>query len=146
MQVVLGNIADGFRTWRHRKHRQSPKVLLVGEPAALGAAQPEGLEIAGTLEEALSRLDREDIPVVLCDREGPNDWTSAVRRLARTACRPSVILLSDGDTLSLFEQVAAAGGYDILRKPAAPGVLDHVIRAAAVYWRCRRTLDRARRK
>jgi DNA-binding NarL/FixJ family response regulator len=135
---------------RVRARRGSPSVssraLFVGEPAALGVTEPAGLVKTERLEEALARLDHEEIPVVLCDEDVAADWKSAVRLLARAACRPSVVVLSAGNPLQLWPQVTAAGGYDIVRKPALPGMLDHVIRSATVYWRCRRALDAARRE
>jgi DNA-binding NtrC family response regulator len=127
---------------RSRRRSQVPaRALFVGEPAALGLAEPAGLAKATHLEEALARLDQEEIPVVLCDEEVSADWKSAVHRLAGASCRPSVVVLSAGKPLQLWPEVTAAGGYDIVRKPVPPGMLDHMIRSATVYWRCRRALE-----
>lgn len=130
--------------------RQSPAgspvaAILVGAPTALGFSEPSGLARAASLEEALLRLDHEEIPVVLLDSEASGDWRCAVRRLAHTSCRPSVVLLSPGEPMQLWEEVAAVGGYDVVHKSAPPGALDHIIRQATVYWRFRRALDPARR-
>ena len=67
--------------------------MFVGEPAALGFSEPFGLVSVASLEEALQRLDHEEIPVVSCDCDVSQDWEYVVRRLAQTSSRPCVVLL-----------------------------------------------------
>ena len=127
----------------HRSYPQKiiPTVLFLGKPAALGLMQPTGLVKVANLGEALFWLNREQIPVVVCDCDGPEDWRTMVRQLADSRCRPSVILLSAGNAAQVFEQVVAAGGYDVVRKPVPPGMLDHAIRSALAYWRFRCAIE-----
>ncbi len=128
-----------------RRYQPAPqKVLFVGEPAALGIVEPAGLIKFANLEEALARLGREEIAVALYDQDSSADWRSAVRRLAGASSHPSVVVLSAAIPPQLWLQVTAAGGYDVVRKPPPPGMLDHVIRSATVYWRCRQALDAGR--
>jgi len=130
---------------RRRQPKANPRALFVGQPDALGLREPAGLVKATDVEEALARLRHEEIPVVLCDQDVSGDWRTTVRRLASSRCRPSVVVLSADKPLRLWQQITAAGGYDIVRKPVPPGVLEHVISSATAYWRCRRALDSARR-
>jgi DNA-binding NarL/FixJ family response regulator len=119
-----------------------PVALIVGESAKLGFIERDGLAQAASLEAALQHLAWTAIPVVLCDsHQCDGDWKTAIRLLSRTACRPCVVLLTEGDPLQHWEDVSAAGGYDVMRKPATPQALDRVIRSATAYWRCRRALD-----
>jgi DNA-binding NarL/FixJ family response regulator len=139
LQRIVRHI--GLLGRRNEPQKIIPTALFLGKPAALGLTQPTGLVKVANLDEAVFRLSREQIPVVVCDREGPEDWRTMVRQLADTPCRPSVILLSAGNTTQVFEQVVTAGGYGVVRKPVPPGMLDHAIRSAVAYWRCRRALD-----
>jgi len=124
----------------------SPAALFVGEPAALGITDLAGLAKAPNVEEALARLTWEVIPVVLCDCAAcDGEWRTTIRLLSHAPCRPSVVLVAAGELLQHWEEVAEAGGYDVLRKPSTPEALDRIIRSAASYWRSRRALESAQR-
>jgi DNA-binding NtrC family response regulator len=139
-QKLVSGIAKRLRgRWRHPPARS--RALFIGEPAALGLTEPEGLVKATNLEEALMRLNREEIPVVLCDQDISRAWKTTVHELASSRCHPSVVVLSTEKPLQLWPQVTAAGGYDVVRKPTSPGILNRVIGSATVYWRCRRAID-----
>jgi CheY-like chemotaxis protein len=142
LQKLASRLAKRLRG-RH-DHPIPQRVLFVGAPAALGILEPAGLVKFANLEEALAQLGREEIAVALYDQDSSADWRSAVRRLAGASCHPSVVVLSAAVPPQLWQQVTAAGGYDVVRKPPPPGMLDHVIRSATVYWRCRQALDAGR--
>ena len=73
---------------------------------------------AANLAEAQSLLAREEIPVVLCERDASGvDWKHAVRMLAAAPCRPSVVLLAPPGGQPGWEEVAAVGGYDVITEP-----------------------------
>jgi CheY-like chemotaxis protein len=130
---------------RQRHPRVTSRALFVGDRAALGLTEPADLVKASNVQEALVRLNHEEIPVVLCDQDVSKDWKTTVRQLASSRSRPSVVVLSAGKPLSPWQEITAAGGYDIVQKPTPPGLLDHVIGSATIYWRCRQALDSARR-
>ena len=144
-QRIARLISAGFRSWRGRRRKAPPAALLVGDTSALGLIEPPGLAKASNFDAAISRLEGEEIPVVLLDQDVRKDWRCAVRRLAHTASRPSVVVLTASKPQQLWAQVTEAGGYDVVRKPAVPGALSQIIQAATVYWRCNRALDPARR-
>jgi DNA-binding NarL/FixJ family response regulator len=143
-QKLLRCIVKRLRSGQRHPWTTS-RALFVGDRAALGLTEPAGLVKTSDVEEELMRLNHEEIPVVLCDQDVSRDWKTAVRQLASSRCRPSVVVLSAEKPLRLWQDVTAAGGYDIVRKPTPPGMLDHVISSATVYWRCRQALDLARR-
>ena len=97
---------------------------------------------AANLEEAQSLLAREEIPVVLCERDAAGvDWKYAVRMLAAAPCRPSVLLLAPPGMQPGWEEVTAVGGYDVITEPVNASSLMQAIRSAQSHWRNRRALE-----
>lgn len=142
-----------MRSYMTRLVRPSPVISFAGTALVLGGsremipAAPEGWRLlpVRTMEEAGSLLDRQDVPVVLFDRETPGDWRRAVRSLAASRSHPSIVLLAPAGQQPGWDAVAAAGGYDILRKPVDAAALERTLRSARSHWRSRRALELASR-
>ena len=119
-------------------------ALVLGSPAGFAAAAPAGWRVlpAATLDEAQVLLARQEIPVVLCEREAPGiDWKRAVGLLAASPCHPSVVLLASAGRQPRWDEVTAAGGYDVLPEPVTPDLLRRTMRSAQSHWRSRRALE-----
>jgi DNA-binding NtrC family response regulator len=125
----------------------TPAVLIVGEPqTALAAALPDWRFLAApNLEQAQALLRRTEVPIVLCDQDAPGlDWRRALPALMDAPPRPCVVLLTKSRDCQLWDQVTAAGGYDILRKPLKAEALSGTLKAAFSQWRSARALEAAR--
>lgn len=123
-------------------------ALMLGEPAGLEEGRPAGWRVlpASSLEEAQVLLAREEISVVLYERDAPGvDWQRAIRLLAASPCQPSVVLLARPGRQPRWDEVAAAGGYDLLPEPVSAGALERTMRSAQSHWRSRRALESASR-
>jgi len=129
-------------------HSRTPRsigtALVLGSPAGFATAAPAGWRVlpAATLDEAQVLLARQEIPVVLCEREAPGiDWKRAVGLLAASPCHPSVVLLASPGRQPRWDEVTAAGGYDVLPEPVTADRLGRTMRSAQSHWRSRRALE-----
>jgi|SRR5581483_3705260 len=124
----------------------SGTALILGRPAGFATAAPPGWRVlpAAGLDEAQVLLARQEIPVVLCEREAPGiDWKRAVGLLASSRCHPSVVLLAPAGRQPRWNEVAAAGGYDVLAEPLDADALERTMRSAQRHWQSRRALESA---
>jgi AmiR/NasT family two-component response regulator len=102
---------------------------------------------ARSVEEAEGLLARYEIPVVLYDGDTPGvEWKRAISLLARAHGQPCVVLLSRTRNGHLWEQVTAAGGYDVLRKPLDDEAVSRAVRSGTSHWQNLRALEAARRR
>lgn len=132
-----------------RRGDSSGTTLFVGKTDSTIEAAPPGWRVltAANLDEAQSLLARQEIPVVFCDRDFPGvDWKRAIRLLAGSRSHPSVVLLTSAGRPPGWDEVAAAGGYDILREPVTVEVLERTLRSARSHWRSRRALESESRR
>jgi len=119
-------------------------TLVLGTFCEVNAVAAAGWRVieAANLDEAQSMLAREEIPVVLCERDAPGaDWKHAVRALAGSQGHPSVVLLTSTGPQPRWDEVAAAGGYDVLREPVTAELLERTLRSARSHWRSQRALE-----
>ncbi len=124
-----------------------PTVVIVGGPETTADVESPDwhLAIAGDVAEAEELVDNREAAIVLCDRDSLSPaWKQAVSALARTKSRPSVILIASTADSCLWEQVTAAGAYELLRKPASPEALCRAIRAGIAHWQTAQALDAER--
>jgi DNA-binding NtrC family response regulator len=129
-----------------RANESGGTALILGKPAGFAGAAPAGWRVlpAAGLDEAQVLLARQEIPVVLCEREAPGiDWKRAVGLLASSRCHPSVVLLAPAGRKPRWDEVAAAGGYDVLPEPLDADALERTMRSAQRHWRNRRALESA---
>jgi DNA-binding NtrC family response regulator len=134
------------QTGRLRSGRLTGTVLQLGEIAGLSLLELGGWHVlrAGNLEEAQWLLSREEIPVVLFAQNIPGlEWRQAVGLLAAAPCRPSVLLVAPSPRLPGWEEITAAGGYDVIAEPVSAESLARAMRAAYSHWRSRRALQSA---
>jgi len=144
LRHILANMMGSFHAPRSASAESAPTVLIVGDPdAAHVAASPDWrLLFASTLADARRLLENSEIPIVVYDREAPGiDWRLAIPALAGTGSRPRVVLLTRTQDSQLWEQVTAAGGYDVIRKPVSAEKLCRAIRAGVSHWRSSRALE-----
>ncbi len=91
---------------------------------------------AGSCAEALSRLERCLVPVVLCDCTLPDGgWKDVLRATAALPHPPLLIVASRLADDRLWAEVIDAGGYDVLEKPFHHSELVRVVSLAWLAWR-----------
>jgi DNA-binding response OmpR family regulator len=101
-------------------------------------AQIEGWQVdfVLTLDDAIERLTRSKIPIVIFDRDLPScEWRQALLELTRAAPASVILVASSNDADSLWEEVVELGGYEILRKPFERGQVSQTFGFAWRYWK-----------
>jgi hypothetical protein len=73
------------------------------------------------------------VPIILCDRD-LGEWRDLVRALAASRPNACVILISRVVDTYLWNEVAHAGGYDVLSKPLREADVVRVVKLAWSYW------------
>lgn len=95
-----------------------------------------GLNVVTTVEHALPWLATTTVPVILMDRDLPDDdWRLAIHKLISRNPSPCVILLSAVVDLYLFDEVVHHGGYDVLSKPLRDEQLRRTLGLAFHFWK-----------
>jgi DNA-binding NtrC family response regulator len=133
-----------MQTRRLQNRRPTGVALQVGEIAGLSRLELGGWRVlrAANVEEAQPLLEREEIPVVLCAHNTPGwGWRQAVSLLAAAPCRPSILLVGPAAGLPRWEEITAAGGYDVISEPLSADSLARAARGAYSHWRSRHALQ-----
>lgn len=103
--------------------------------STLAIANNWSLNVVGGIEQAILRLSEASVPVILIDRDLPDeDWRLAIRTLTSRAPSPCVILASAVVDLYLFDEVVHHGGYDVVRKPFREEALRRTLGLAFSFW------------
>lgn len=103
--------------------------------STLAIANNWSLNVVGGVEQAILRLSEASVPVILIDRDLPDeDWRLAIRTLTSRAPSPCVILASAVVDLYLFDEVVHHGGYDVVRKPFREEALRRTLGLAFSFW------------
>ena len=124
-----------------------PTIVLVSvDPQVCNAvrlAMPAAwsLRETGRVEDARREIEARGAALALFDRDLPGvPWRRSIRELGsppQTAC---VIVFSASADRNAWEQVGAAGAYEVLSKPVVPERLSEVLQAAWKFWRSQRAL------
>ncbi|MDQ2777034.1 MAG: hypothetical protein M3Y57_19245 [Acidobacteriota bacterium] len=94
------------------------------------------LNVVGAIEPAVERLSHGPFPVVLIDRDVPEqDWRLSIQTLVSRDPSPCVILVSSVVGLYLFDEVVHYGGYDVLSKPLRNEQLRRTVGLAFTFWK-----------
>jgi hypothetical protein len=89
------------------------------------ATWPDVLRLIGTVI----------IPVMLCDREIPGlNWPVGLDGLRQCPSPPALVLLSDLDAGSLWDDVISYGGFDMLFRPLCQQWLVAALDLARTHW------------
>jgi DNA-binding NtrC family response regulator len=133
-----------MHTRRLPSRRPTGTALQLGEIAGLSRLELGGWRVlrAANLEEARLLLGREEVSVVLLEPNTPGvEWRQAVSLLAAAPCRPSVLLVGPPVGHPSWEEITAAGGYDVITEPFRAESLARAVRAACSHWRSRHALQ-----
>ena len=94
---------------------------------------------AGSLEEALHAMRRDQTPVVLCDTELPDgSWRDLAAAVAVWTHPPRLLVMAEAPGDQLWAEVLQAG-YDLLLKPLNPQEVFPVLGFAWRSWQQGRT-------
>jgi PleD family two-component response regulator len=81
-----------------------------------------------TCKEAIARLCRQHIPVVICDSDLPDGtWRDVLNRINTLTHRPVLIVTSRLADDYLWAEVLNLGGYNVLAKPFRESEVKHVV-------------------
>ncbi len=101
------------------------------------------LSIAESAEEAIQLLGDEPLPLVICDRDLPDeDWRTTVARIAGRRDVLCVVLASSVVDDYLWDEVIKQRGYDVVNKPFEA---DQLRRAVTFAWSWKRWYMRSLR-
>lgn len=88
---------------------------------------PWRIVTSGTCKQALSRLRRQHIPVVICESDLPDGtWRDVLNRINTLTHRPVLIVTSRVADDYLWAEVLNLGGYNVLAKPFRESEVKHV--------------------
>jgi DNA-binding response OmpR family regulator len=90
------------------------------------------VEQVQTCAEALAVLRHSRCAAVLCEKDLPDgDWRDFLTRVAQLGQGPPVIVMSRAADESLWVDVLANGGFDVVAKPLDPTEVRRVMRCAS---------------
>jgi len=129
-----------FPTHRPDK-RDVPRVLVITVSGwdqtfyrSLRARGEWDIEITQSVPEALGLLTAKSFPIVLCDRDLPGwDWRELLVRVVESSPRSCFLLMSRVSDEYLWREVVMHGGYDVVSKPLADGVVSRTLQRAWSY-------------
>jgi DNA-binding NtrC family response regulator len=94
------------------------------------------LEVAGTLADALAKLEANAAPVIFCAQTVPDGtWQDALAMTSVLPYRPNVIVLSTQPDDKLWMEVLDSGAYDLLGKPLKADEVFRIISLAWLQWK-----------
>jgi len=98
--------------------------------------EPVDIHFAESHVDAREAMHRLNAPVILYDRDWPDeDWRTTVRTLASSPHRSCVILASRVADDYLWQELIRCGGYELLAKPFRPDDVTRALKLASSYWR-----------
>ena len=125
--LIVGSAAEDERTWRQ----------------ILEHDQGEARQVQ-SCREALAFLQRNAVPVVVCERDLPDgNWKDVLKPLSAMSDRPEVIVTSRLADDHLWLEVLNAGGYDVLTKPLDRQEARRTVALARQQWTHGRQAARA---
>jgi DNA-binding response OmpR family regulator len=81
-----------------------------------------------TVKEAIARLRRQHIPVVICESDLPDGtWRDVLDSISTLTHRPVLIVTSRLADDYLWAEVLNSGGYNVLAKPFRESEVKHVV-------------------
>ncbi len=90
---------------------------------------------AHTCREAMTELNRERMPVVICERQLPDgNWKDMLSQLAPLPERPRLIVMSSQADERLWSEVLNMGGFDVLAVPLREVEVGYAIGSAWLDW------------
>ena len=125
--LIVGSIEEDERTWR--------QIL---------EHDPEEARQVRSCREALAFLQRNPVPVVVCERDLPDgNWRDVMEPLSAMSDPPEVIVTSRLADDHLWLEVLNAGGYDVLTKPLDRQEARRTVALAWQQWaHCRHAVHR----
>ncbi len=91
------------------------------------------LRKAATCREAISLLQTQELPIVVCSCQMPDgSWKDLLAAAAGRPHTPHLIVIAPHADDQLWSEVLDLGGYDLLAKPLETG---EVVRVISLAWR-----------
>jgi FixJ family two-component response regulator len=85
---------------------------------------------------ALILLEREEVPIIICDSDlRGRDWRDVARALTASNSPPCVVIASPVIDSNLCAEVVHWGGYDVIAKPISEVDLVRTVNMAWSFWR-----------
>ena len=85
-----------------------------------------------TCAEALAALRRSNCAAVLCEKDLPDgNWRDLLAKVAHLGEEPPVIVMSRAADETLWVEVLAQGGFDVVAKPLDPAEVQRVMGCAS---------------
>lgn len=124
--LIVGSIEEDERTWRQ----------ILGH-------DPEEARQVQSCREALAFLQRNPVPVVVCERDLPDgNWKDVMEPLSAMSDPPEVIVTSRLADDHLWLEVLNAGGYDVLTRPLDRQEARRTVALARQHWTLGRHVSR----
>ena len=91
---------------------------------------------AQNCKEALSFLEKNRTPVLVCERDLPDgDWKGLLESLLPCSAPPLLVVTSKNADDSLWAEVLNLGAYDVLSKPFDRAEVMRIISLAWLHWK-----------
>jgi DNA-binding NtrC family response regulator len=91
---------------------------------------------AHTYREAMLQLDRDGMPIIICECRLPDgSWKDVLSHLAPLGDRPRLIVISKHADETLWSEVLDLGGFDLLGTPLKEFEAGYVIGSAWLDWK-----------
>lgn len=105
-------------------------------------------DVAGSLAEAMQKLEANPAPVVFCAQRLPDGtWKDALAKTSTLKHRPNLIVVSPQPEDKLWMEVLDSGAYDLIGKPFKADEVFRIISLGWLHWKqqlrhtARRTRD-----
>src|SRR5712692_6858425 len=101
------------------------------------------LLVAHTYKEGMAQVERELIPVVICECQlADGNWKDVLSRLAPALDPPRLIVVSPHADARLWSEVLSLGGFDLLATPFREAKLGYAAESVWFTWKNERECPR----